>query len=54
MLMEFVVFIPFSTYFSTLKNPFVHPVLEVNHRDREHVPKVGFTEQGLLLVLMTP
>ena len=26
MLMEFVVFIPFSTYFSVLKNPFMHPV----------------------------
>ena len=24
--MEFVVFIPFSTYFSASKNPFMHPV----------------------------
>ena len=27
MLMGFVVFIPFSTYFSASKNPFMHPVL---------------------------
>ena len=28
MLMEFVAFIPFSTYFSASKNPFMHPVLK--------------------------
>ena len=26
LLIEFVVFIPFSTYVSTSKNPFMHPV----------------------------
>ena len=31
MLMEFLVFIPFSTYFSASKNPFMHPV---NHLEQ--------------------
>ena len=46
MLMEFVVFIPFSTYFSASKNPFMHPVtadLEDSGflADSESPPEVG-------------
>ena len=41
---------PLGVTFPKLETSF----LEGNLRDREHVPKVGITEQGFLLVLMTP